>query len=227
MLIGEPEIVNGLSNKATRFGGGGLVRKFNKDSTWTKLRIGIRMAFYWNTPMVSAIDMYGSPYPAVGLCNDPVSVTRLGSTNHFVGVRNTSATMNDFAGPYWFWTLQGAKQVGSTHSVSAEASVATFVNSLALSKRAALYVDITKGSPYTITAFYQANSSAVDFTDANWNATFLTESLAAPTLTDYDQDSWTMAVDEGTDGVLDHVCLYWQPLNPMMQIDRLQLHIFS
>jgi hypothetical protein len=86
-----------------------------------------------------------------------------------------------------------------------------------------LMFDITRGAPnYTVKVFYPDSNAAVSLTT---RTTFLSQLEATtPTLLYHANGSdRTVAVNEATDGVLDHVNIWWNRSAPAVSIDDVSI----
>lgn len=116
-----------------------------------------------------------------------------------------------------------AKRVGSTTTTGTTFFTGNFiVFDATTANRSARYVDIQKGSPnYTLNIFGRDQNAASDVSQAQFIAQ---SALTTPAITNHSlRTAQTIAVNEGTDGTLDHVCIAWDRSGPVIEISDLLL----
>ena len=160
-----------------------------------------------------------TPEFAFGLCSGTTNIFGDATVTHFVGAR--SSGLWSFQTTFYNNTsFQPAKKVGSTLTTGT-----TFVQNAAVqvgaasntADRGCMFVDITKGSPnYSLTLTYLNNTNSTDISAA----TFLQQmEVASPVLTNHATSAaQTIAVNEGTDGVLDSINFSWNRTTPFIEI---------
>ena len=190
---------------------------------WTKLRIGIRWCMRDSGAEINNPAQAGfQPLFSVGLCSGSANIFGDASVQHWVGVKTTGTSWPRIAGPptgYQLFPTQSGKTVGTTFTLATNWLSATgyILSDVAGGNRGCWLVDITKGSPnYTIGGYARANGNAGDIS----LATFQTEAaIDVPTLAEHSVvNVASVAVDEGTNGTLDHVCFHWNRETPEIEI---------
>jgi hypothetical protein len=199
---------------------GEIVRRV--DSSWNKIRVGVRMAWKEiassDTGPTTPSNLYGTPRLYVGMCNyNHGGVGSMNSAMHFVGWRTASVTFSRTATggpnanvPYYQPTIQAVKREANTFTAgTSAASIITPI--FAPSNYAMFSVDIDKSVPATtvVSAFTPSNSNSgnVNITAAQFLSAM--ESVV-PAITGYVVVTTApMSINEGTNGVLDAVNIYW------------------
>lgn len=218
-VYSQHQIVTGVSaTSAARLYCASLVRQLNKANTWTTLRIATRLNVQ-NGPA----NMYDTPYFALGLCSgQALPMSRQGNTDHFVGVRTNTGTPAEVSTRYNF-TFRALKKVSATETLAASDYTAT--GSFHQTLRWPFFVDITRASPYSLKVFYPGASFAVDYSDSDFDTDF---AAATPSRTNCVYSAArTVSVDEGANGTLDTVNIYWSLLYPYIDLDRLRVAVLA
>ena len=186
-------------------------------TTWSKLRIAVR----WSMRDGGAT-LTGTPEFAVGLCSGSTSILGDATCTHFVGVRTTGSSWTRSAGPpvnYQVFPTGSGKMVGTTWTTATNwLSVAGYAMATATTgDRFCWFLDITKGSPnYTINGYARNVGSSGDIDVATYLAQAEIDSAS---LTNHAiGNSGTVAVDEATNGTLDHAQLRWNRTTPEIEI---------
>lgn len=214
---------SGVDDKRIVLTNSNFARPFSIPSGWTKLRVALRISI-----TDTGGDITSNPRLAMGLCSGSSNIFLDATTTHFVGALQDEATWSRQAGPPVRYVEPAggwvpAKRVGSTTTKGA-----TFYGSALImfdattANRSAKFVDIEKGSPnYTLNIFGREQNAASDVSPEQ----FLAQAeLATPTITNHSlRTAQTIAVNEGTDGVLDHVCVAWDRSAPNIEISDIAL----
>lgn len=186
-------------------------------TSWNKLRI----AFRWSM-RDSGATLTGTPAFAAGLCSGTANIFGDLTCTHFVGMRTIGATWPRSAGPpvlYQLYPTQSCKLIGTTFTVGTNwLSVAgQAVADAAGGNRFCWFIDITKGSPnYTLQGYARITGNAADISEATMKAQ---AEIDAATLAEHGLgNSAAVAVDEGADGLLNHVCFSWDRSSPEIEI---------
>ena len=173
-------------------------------SGWVTLRVAVLMRV-----SDSGASLSGTPRFAVGLCSGNTNIMGDSTVDHFVGLLSTDDNWSRSVGPVRYITvpsITAVKKVGTT--ITAGASFGAFGATFHTTTPFMIFVDITKGSPnFSFTVFICTGITAPGVTEAN----FLTTSLApSPSFAEHaSAGPVTVAVDEVTDGTLDHACVAW------------------
>lgn len=196
------------------------------ETGWTKLRIGLR----WSM-RDSGATLTGTPVFAVGLCSGSTSIFGDLTVAHWVGVKTTGATWPRITGPptaYQLYPAQSGKTIGATFTVATNwLSISGFtLSDVAGGNRGCWFVDITKGSPnYTIAGYARINGTAGDISLATFQAQI---AIDAATLTNHTTvNSASVAVDEATNGTLDHICFSWNRATPEIEISEHGVYVLA
>lgn len=182
-------------------------------TTWNEIRVGIR----WHM-RDSGANIGSNPQVFLGVCSGSANQWGDSTTTHAVGINFNAATWTRNTTNYQVSgvsTIFPAKRVGSTITRGAALNSAWAIGNQAAADaadRTVLFAQIAKGSPnFSIRAFYRLTTSSTPPADIS-SATFLTEMnvLGTPVITNHSFSSaQTLAVNEGTDGSLDHVAFSW------------------
>jgi len=209
--------IGGVDDKRIVLSNSNFARPFSVASGWTQLRIAMRLIMR-NT----GANLTSTPRFFAGLCSGSTNLPLDATTTHFVGIRFTSATWTYQVGPpvrYASLTANVAKKVNTTWTEGNQIFITTnhMMADATTTNRQFLFVDITKGSPnFTVTTFHRNNVTAGDLTVAEF---LLAAPLAPPTVVNHTAGTGqTTAVNEGTDGTLDHVCVGWDRSTPEIEI---------
>jgi hypothetical protein len=181
-------------------------------SSWSVIRVGIYFLV-----RDSGANITGTIRLAVGLCSGSSNIPGDASVTHFVGAIVGSSPWTRTTVPVVNYTGSNvfpAKIVGATTSFGTVLGGHN-VQTTALQM---LFVDITKGSPnFSFTTFQKTS----------------TTTLTSPTFSDFETQfaagvpafsqhvvtgAQTVAVNEGTDGTLDHACVWWNQTSPAIDI---------
>jgi len=174
----------------------------------------------------SGANLTGTPLFAVGICSGSTNIFGDATADHFVGVRTQVATWTRAAGPpvnYAINPVQAGKMVGTTWTAF---SATNWISGSGIvmadataGNRFCWFIDITKPTSYTIAGYHRNVTTAGDISFA----TFLAQAeVDAASLTNHTtSNSGTVAVDEGTNGTLDHVNVSWNRTTPEIEISDL------
>jgi hypothetical protein len=186
-------------------------------STWTRLRIGTRLAIEDTGGNISGTPRFYMGLlasPSAGLDNGPLSV----ATSHFVGVRQDGAAITRNAGPpiNYGTTIVAVTKVGTTVGGSLSLGTAIISGTPATS-RYAWVVEFLKGSPnWTVTSLGLGNSaSGIDVPyDAMVQAMEADTMAGAEAVLDAygtytDTATGSLPVNEATNGFVNAVCFAW------------------
>jgi hypothetical protein len=150
-------IISAVSETAIQMSNSSWARPITLPSTWTKVRIGIRVHF---TPVV--VPGVGSNF-VLGLGSGTANIIGDFSTTNFVGVAMGAMTGAN-AGVFTGMSNSPVTKVGTTYTVGAAIDNANIkfisVNAAATADRGIFYVEITKGSPNYTLDVLMGNSNA-------------------------------------------------------------------
>lgn len=178
---------------------------------WTTLRIALFVQW-----LDSGGNITGTPSFAFGLCSGNANIMGDATTTHFCGAISTVATWTRATSPlrYTGVTIAPAKKVGTTLTLGTNFTTAAMAW---LTQPSFFFVDITVGSPnYSMRLICPTASPAGTPTEAE----FLAQSVAGvpAQLNHVYQTAQTVAVDEATNGVFDHACVWWNQASPSVDI---------
>lgn len=191
-------------------------RSVTLPASWSKIRLGL----LHHMPNASAgTNITGTPGLYLGFCHliNPNQGNLIGdaTTDHFVGVFTNSATWTYNAGASCpannalFFNIVMTPVVNVAGTPTTGSNIATdWITSACDGLRTLTFLDVTKGSPnYTLNLYGNTSGSAADVTIGS----FLTNvALSSPGLSGYGfQTSQTIAVNEGSNGTLNAVNVYW------------------
>jgi hypothetical protein len=190
------------SEKTALFSNGTCARKVTIPGGWSKVRVGVRLQIDGTGANIT------TPTFALGLCSGTTNIFGDATVTHFVGFADI-LTWTVSSGWYPI-SVKPSKKVGSTLTQGTALGSPVIWGNLGTdpARHSLWFVDITKGSPnYTINGFFRTALSVSDPTASD----FLTQmALVTPSLSNHavgtDQ---TIAVNEGTDGTLDSINLFW------------------
>lgn len=195
-------------------------------SSWSKLRVALRISM-----TDSGGNLASTPEFFVGLCSGTTNIYKDSTTDHCVGVQTFSSGWTRNTSSFTAWYTSGGsairpiKKVGSTvtngSAIGADGLNLPADVTSGTPHRAVYFVDISTGSPnYTVQTYYWTTGS--NFTD--WSASdFLTNAeLDSPSVSQFGKSATqTIAVNEGTDGTLNAVNVYWDRTTPQIEISDL------
>jgi hypothetical protein len=205
--------ISAVTENAIQMVNSQFARTLNFGTSWTTMRVGVRMHMSNTGGGLTAAKF------AIGFCSGTSNLFGDATTTHFVGAYTTGtwAFQTTF---YNATSFAAAKRVGSTLTTGA----VLFANGAfpcgaasSTADRAAIFVDITKGSPnYSINLFVANNAVPADMSVASFLSTM---EVASPVLGTYTYTSaQTVAVNEGTDGTLDSINISWDHSTPFIEI---------
>lgn len=198
-----------------------MVRVMNIGSDWTKLRIGMRLAV--NS---SGLNLDGATQLALGVCagtaspyGDPVSTT------HFIGWRRAVSTWTYNAGPPAYFSSSGGfnliKKVGITVTSNPGTEYAQAIISADPTVMQGVVIQLMKfGGTMRFWATHQAGLSFSNLTD-DLLYNYVNEESR---FSDMIPSGWSwgaasgflsVAFDEGVDGALNCLNLYWNGADPL------------
>lgn len=190
--------------------------------TWNVVRVGI----LWSLRQ----DVFGTaidPDFGFGLCSGTAATYGDASATHFVGVTSEVGAFGlpwQAFGNFLKAVIRPTKQVGVTKTNGTNLTVDHLVNANtgAVNNRSVTFIEFTKGSPnYSFKLFCRnlANASNPSHSD------FVTAMEAvAPVIADHVfTGAQTLAVNEGVDGTLNAISLYWPLTTTSSEIDEVMV----
>jgi hypothetical protein len=204
-------------------------------TNWNKIRIGVR----WH--MIATANITGTPRLAIGVCSGSTNILGDASCTHFVGTRQVETTWTWVdATPDRIWcngsTWENLKMVGTTPTLGTSLGLNAVTWGMGAGNAAAIaadrsifFLDITKGSPnYTLQIFGLSGVHTTAITDISHETLLIKMEEAVPVLTNYQHaTARTLAVDEGANGVLDHINIMWDRSTPRVEICDIAIGRFS
>ncbi len=224
------EIITTYGDRRMTLSKGECIRAPLVEGSWSRLRIAVSGSF-----TDSGGPVIGYPRLAIGVCSGSTNVMVAGSADHVVGGitgsaswgRNPNDDFNQASYTFPAKMLSAFKKVGSTLTEQAPASgTSLFSASMGLPPNV-LMIEIAKGSPnYTIQSIAPSGNLG------QWNTVplpYLLHAMLASSIHnamsffDFPYDDYVLTtslpVDEGTDGVLDHIFVYWDRTSPKFTFD--------
>lgn len=190
--------------------------------TWAVVRVG----WLWSIRQ----DALGTIDPnfAFGFCSGTAALYGDASATHFVGV---TSEQNAFGGP---WPLGGdnflsavmrpSKKVGvvQTNGTNLTTGWKIYANTTADDKKSMTIIEITKGAPnYSFKLFFRSAGSASNPTVLDLAAQI---EAVTPAFADHTfSAAQTLAVDEGVDGTLDAIQIYWPITTSSLEEDAVRV----
>lgn len=193
--------------------------------SWNTLRIGMLIQTT-STASISSGFQFG-----VGLCSGTTNVLGDATTTHFVGINSGTAAWPFASSWLRTGTFFGYKRVGTTPTTTANLSITTVCRGEASISSIMTFfaVEMIFGSPnFTIRMFARNALTAATVTEVQFlNA--METSLNNISLANhiYQGAAQLLAVNEGADGTLDAVNVFWSPSTSNMQIASLAVSILS
>lgn len=223
--------IGGIEDRRLVLANAQAARVIDIGTNWTRIRIGIRGALndsgasIAGTPRIY-IGMLSSP--SAGLANGPLT----GSTSHFVGLVQGSATLTRNASPLAYsgvWANGSyAKKVGATITAIGGGNVTGWLSANPSTYRNIVAAEILKGSPnFTINIIAPNLSTVHDVSLANFISAMEVSTITAMGtylngiyggIYNSSSLSGSLAVSEATNGFLDAVCVAWDKNSPVLNI---------
>lgn len=177
---------------------------------WSVLKIGLAGAFTGFSGNLS-----GTPRLAFGVCNGELNGYSAALSDHVVGFRSAQATLTYTATPNRVNPFDTSgrffKKVAAVISDAAAGGTSNGLFSANSAVRSYVAMQITKGSPnfsLLLSSVHVAAELNTDVTDALFLA-YMESGSIAPSGNYVTYGPTNVAVDEGVDGVLDHLFVYW------------------
>lgn len=213
--------ISSVTDKKLSLSNGKALRPFEYTNTWSVVRVGILFS------LNGSANILGTPQLTLGVCAGELGWPD--ATDNFVGMRSSIAisswAYNAGAPAYYnIGTPTVAKKVGAVITSGGGIGIGAYASSAPSSIRSAIIVEISKGTPdFTVIVAVPASSAAAQtdvtpalFTDM-MNALALSD--VGSIVTGYNASSGiTIAVDEGTDGDLDHMAIYWDKNSAKLEL---------
>lgn len=212
--------IGGIGDQRLSLGNAEGRREISIGSDWTKIRIGYRHSLFQSIDA----DFGGTPRLWLGMLdatddglNDP------GASVHFAGIRSTQGTWNYVAGPpkhYSSTQFKVTKKEALTVTEAASNIQSPVVSADPTTAAFAIFLEMTKGSPWTFQVCSQSTSTVTHLT----LETFV-QMMEAGTLADivtiqagYSASATdTMAIDEVTNGNLIAITMFWDRASATME----------
>lgn len=210
-------------------------RAINLPGGWNSMRIGMRAQF---TNVSGSIG--STPRFAIGLCHNTVNMVGDATTDNFVGAITNGAT--------WSWNGPGAgsvlfsdplvpaTRVGSTLTTGTQftGDFRYGANTAAGAFRMGFYLDITRGSPnFTLQAHgtlgFPGTAGDLSSNDFYNSMTAASGSLIVTTPGGIASDSptETIAVNEGLNGTLNTLSVWWNNAVSPLEISDITFAVLS
>lgn len=215
---------SGVDDKRIKLANAQFARPFDV-GTWSKIRVFCRMSINDN-----AIMGVGNTIMMFGLCSGTTNLPGDATTQHAVGL-GTNSTWTSSSASYYSAVGIFLSRIGTTLSFDlggGSAGTIGFGRNDAGIQRGLYFLDITKGSPnWTFHYFTRNGSTAV--VDVSYDTMMsIAEIETGMSLTGHVLGtSRSFPVDEGTNGALNSVCMWWPRTVPVMEISDLGIVRFA
>lgn len=200
----------GTADKRLSLGNGQGARLLEYLTTWSKVRIGLRLSFN------GAANITGTPQLFVGMCSDTANAYADVSTDNSVGISVVTSTWTYAGSPAYYGAIQGVarSRVGTTTTDSSTFGSSVYLPADVATNRSALIVEITKGSPFTVSAVHPSTTGGAqtDISDAQIVSMMEASTMtgAAAIVSGYGaQTPLNMTIDEAGDGYLNALNIFW------------------
>lgn len=181
-------------------------------ASWNKFRVGLQGSFH-GTAAIS-----GSPEWVLGFGAGSTDLWASGTSTHIIGIRNTDTDFAFTAAPDRYTInphFRAFKRVGTTVTDATSFGASNHIHSAEGSVRTGIFLEVTKGSPnYTFRICVPTNAPA-DLSDAKFDEAMQVADISdIPAIAGLGSSytspaSQTLAVDEGVDGTLTHLFVFW------------------
>ena len=234
-------VISAANQNAIQMANSTWARPVAFPASWTKIRVGMRFHF-----TDTGAGLTGNPVMVMGLCSGTTNQYGDATTTHFVGCAWDQSTWarigaNEYTPGAAFANSApvARKRISTTNTDSAILYGAFggnyFTNqaAAAAADRMVTFLDITKGSPnYTFhIPFAQTSSGGVpgDVSAANF-LLYMGQTNPAPSENNYsvaNPADQTLAVNEGANGTLNAVNLYWNRADLSIEITDIALAVLA
>jgi hypothetical protein len=220
-------------------------------SSWNVLRLGWRWAITDSGIGIYGFSFENRPEWYVGMLASPDAQMTNGPlgnlTSHFVGIYNVASgsfpAMARSTGPLRYsHTVSVGKKVGATVTDGDNMAAGSLLSADVENVRTAMILQITKGSPsFSFEAVGVNSGSTTGLVDCSLD--ILKEAMAITPFSDADEfieselgisslayiwtNGGTLAVDEGTDGTLTHVCAAWERTSNDLEFSEMLFKVMS
>lgn len=189
---------------------------------WLRLRIAL---------FVDATDSGASTNPSfrLGFCSGNSEIPGDPNTKHFAGMYSVTTISRSSSPARYILKSSAIKTVNNTNTIGTSLNTATYGAVLDATGTAPLcfFLDMyrpnTASTSYSFTHFWKqsSTSSSPVVTEAQFD---IAAQLVTPTVTQHGTGSVsTLTVDEATDGVFDHVCMWWSTPTPTFNIRKMRV----
>lgn len=195
--------------------------------SWSKIRIGVR----WQVD--GSTNITGTPRMVIGVCSGSSNIYGDATTTHFVGTRQNEPTWTITGGNRYLVngnTWECLKRVGTTDTAGSGSLGLNAVQwgigpnaATPTANRSVFILDITKGSPnFTLQimlGWNNTDSGGAAPTDVS-KENFLQNMMESTPVRAQHRagTARTLAVDESTNGTLDHINMHWNQSGHIMEI---------
>tara|TARA_R110000772_G_scaffold249530_2_gene364014 strand:+ start:123106 stop:123825 length:720 start_codon:yes stop_codon:yes gene_type:complete len=209
-------LIDSENDNKFKMSGSNISRIMDIGGSWNTLRIGLRLAFVQDASATTPVT--GTPRFYFGVGNGSSSPIGAESPVHFVGLYSNEtewtlkATGNDCYGATGTTSGFDFKAMKVVDGVVTESASSVALGSVSAQPdvaRACLFIEIVKGSPFTV-KLYAPNDAGTD-TDTNLDAFFsVMEESTMSALANYAlSGAKNVTVDESTDGTLNAFQCSW------------------
>jgi len=202
-------------------------RSVSLPAAWSKIRLGLLLHF-----ANAGGALASTPVLAAGFTNGTSAIEGDATPTHFVGIKTNSAAWADLgcgsANVLGTVTVQPAVNVAGSETLGT-AITADARFSFKSDTEFLYFLDITKGSPnYTLNLFTVIGAGGSCGTGATV-AQFLQQvALTSPSFTNHSAGSaQTLAVNEGSNGTLNAVNVYWNRADVAAEIGAIAVAVLA
>ena len=216
------ETVSSELQKMLQIGGGAYVRTIAEGSGWTKLRLGVRVAYTSNSDL-SGLLWY------LGLCAGNSTPPGSAVPGHFVGFSGGDISFGK-GGAKYLTLGSGANAltrhviVGGSDSTATPSSTGRHIfvgiNDATYSKQGLILVDFEKGSPsWNITVHGGEN---LDMSTSSFKACLASSGTTPQTVC-----TTTATVDEAANGYFDSICFAWTGTSTQFELCDIEARVLA
>jgi hypothetical protein len=213
----QSQTIGGVGDQCIALAASQFGRAHGYGDNWNTLRVAINFNVEDSGGNLSSVVL------RVGLCSGTANMPGDSTTANSYGINLSLATLYRLVSTYAYY--QNCAPVAFSRVGSVETTSATNINfqmSTVSNTRSMLFLDIIKGSPnYTMKAFYRNAYGAFDSTPAVFLAAVGHATPSATSHTYVSPTGTALAINTGTNGILDTVYVGWNLLTPRLFISNL------
>lgn len=234
MSVIKARTFSSIVDNRIRLSNSNAARLWSSDigTSWTHIRIGCRLSIE-----DTGANLTATPQFFFGICSGTSNLFLDATTTHWAGIRSKDPSWLRAAGPPASYSFANAtinpvaaKKVGATITDTAStAYAAVHAADCTTANRVALFLDITKGTPWVFNVFAKQNANAGDVDIGLYLSQIV---LSTPVITDHNSSSaiggtMTLTIDEATNGFFNAVNFGWDRVSPAIEISDIAIVKFS